>query len=109
MTAETQLDIFDQLKQALENKIPVATVTVVRGAWLGAKLLVLPDRTEGTLGSAQLDEIAAADARVLLDAEKSETRPYSIPGSDEEIDLFIETFPQPPTLLIFAPCMSLRR
>src|SRR3954454_8973748 len=101
MTAETRVTIFDRLREALDTKIPVATVTVVRGTWLGAKLLVLPDRIEGSLGSAQLDEIAAADARVLLDDEKSETRPYSIPGSDETIELFIETFPPPPTLLIF--------
>jgi xanthine dehydrogenase accessory factor len=101
MTTKTQLGIFDQLKDALRNKIPVATVTVVRGEPLGAKLLVLPDRTEGTVGTEYLDEIAAADAKVLLDAERSETRTYSVPGSDTTVDLFIETFPQPPTLLIF--------
>jgi xanthine dehydrogenase accessory factor len=101
MTAETRLDTFSLLKEALANNVPVATVTVVRGEPLGAKLLVLPDRVEGTVGNQALDEQAIADARELLDAEKSETRTYDVPGSDNEVELFIETFPQPPTLLIF--------
>jgi xanthine dehydrogenase accessory factor len=101
MTTETRLDIYGQLKAALEQKIPVAVVTVVRGEPLGAKMLVLPDRIEGSIGNTVLDEQSTADARVLLDAEKSETQTYKVPGSDVEVDLFIETFPPPPTLLIF--------
>jgi xanthine dehydrogenase accessory factor len=90
---------YDQIKRAVEDYVPVATVTVVRGANLGAKLLVLPDRVEGTLGDKEVDRIAADDARVLLTDERSETRPYSLGGAEAE--LFIETFPPPPTLLIF--------
>ncbi|MFL5758489.1 MAG: XdhC family protein [Thermomicrobiales bacterium] len=101
MTTGTRLDTYAYLKQALENKVPVATVTVVRGEPLGAKLLVLPDRIEGSLGNAALDETAATDAKSLLSAEKSETRTYAVTGRATEVDLFIETFPPPPTLLIF--------
>jgi xanthine dehydrogenase accessory factor len=101
VTTGTKLNTFQLLKDALENKVPVATVTVVRGDPLGAKLLVLPDRIEGSLGDLRLEEQAATDARALLEVEKSETRTYAIPDSDSEVDLFIETFPQPPTLLIF--------
>jgi xanthine dehydrogenase accessory factor len=56
---------------------------------------------DGTLGSAELDRIAIEEARALLEAEKSETRSYPVPGTNITVDLFIETFPPPPTLLIF--------
>jgi xanthine dehydrogenase accessory factor len=101
LTAGTQLSTYELLKEALANKVPVATVTVVRGDPLGAKLLVLPDRVEGSVGNLTLDAQVTNDARALLDAEKSETRTYQVPGSEAEVDLFIETFPLPPTLLIF--------
>jgi xanthine dehydrogenase accessory factor len=91
--------LYEQLRQAIEDSVPAATVTIVRGPNLGAKLLVLPGRVEGTLGDAELDRIAADDARVLLADERSETRPYA--RGDAEVELFIEAFPPPPTLLIF--------
>ena len=40
--------IYDQVKQAVAEYVPVATVTVVRGANIGAKVMVLPDRVEGS-------------------------------------------------------------
>jgi xanthine dehydrogenase accessory factor len=101
MTTGTRVNTYERLKEALEQKVPVAVVTVVRGEPLGAKLLVLPDHVEGSVGSAALDELAANDAREFLDAEKSETRTYQEPDTGAEVDLFIETFPPPPTLLIF--------
>ncbi|MEA2529959.1 MAG: xanthine dehydrogenase accessory factor, partial [Thermomicrobiales bacterium] len=90
---------YDQIRRAVAEYVPVATVTVVRGANVGAKVLVLPDRVEGTLGDAELDRIAVDDARSLLADERSETRVH--PLADGEVELFHETFPPPPTLLIF--------
>ncbi|MEA2595398.1 MAG: xanthine dehydrogenase accessory factor [Thermomicrobiales bacterium] len=90
---------YDQIRRAVTEYVPVATVTVVRGANVGAKVLVLPDRVEGTLGDAELDRIAVDDVRSLLADERSETRVY--PLGDGEVELFHETFPPPPTLLIF--------
>lgn len=101
MTTVATAALYDRLKEAVAQRQPVAIVTVVRGKPLGAKLLVLPDRTEGTLGNPALDARAADDARALLLAEQSETRPYTLPGREEAVELFIETFPPPPTLLIF--------
>lgn len=93
--------LYDQLKEAVANYVPAAVVTVVRGEPLGAKLLILPDRVDGSLGSEELERRAIADARDLLEAEKSETRRYEVEGQAEPVELFIETFPPPPTLLIF--------
>src|SRR3954451_11712016 len=92
---------YDRLREAVAAGISAATVTVVRGEPLGAKLLVLPEATEGSLGSAELDQAAATEARALIEAEKSETRTYPVTGSDEGVDLYIETHPPAPTLLIF--------
>ncbi|MGH2560094.1 MAG: XdhC family protein [Thermomicrobiales bacterium] len=101
MTITTKASMYDQLKEALADQVPVAVVTVVKGDPLGAKLLVLPDRTEGSVGNAELDDAVAKDARQFLLDEKSDTRPYAVPGAGNSVDLFIETFPPPPTLLIF--------
>src|SRR5215213_7157414 len=93
------VDIYDQVREAVSAYRPIATVTIVRGANIGSKLLVTPDRVEGTLGDQELDRVAVADSRSLLSDERSETRVYPI--GDSEIELFHETFPPPPTLLIF--------
>lgn len=95
------LGLYDQLKAAVNAYVPAAVVTVVRGEPLGAKLLILPDRTVGRIDDAELERIALSEARTLLDAGRSETRSYRLPGREEPVELFIETFPPPPTLLIF--------
>lgn len=92
-----RLALHERLKAALAERRPVAVATVVRGEPLGAKLLVLPDETLGSLGNRTLDARAAVDARGLLREERSETRAYPAAG----VDLFLETFPPPPVLLIF--------
>jgi xanthine dehydrogenase accessory factor len=97
--AEVTAGLYDQVRQAVQEYVPVATVTIVRGENLGAKLLVLPDRVEGTLGDTELDRFAVDDARNLLAEGRSETRTY--PFGDADVELFLETFPPPPTLLIF--------
>lgn len=90
--------LHDRFTAALEARTPVATATIVRGSGIGGKMLLLPDERLGSLGVSALDESVARDARALLEAEKSETRVY--PASGDEVEVFIETFPTPPTLLI---------
>src|SRR5687767_14267914 len=92
--------ILPLLREAIDAKRPAAVATIVRGDPLGAKLLVLPDRTVGTLGSPTLDERVVADARSLLETERSATNPYDLPDRAEVVEVFIETFPPPPLLLI---------
>ncbi|MCC6312580.1 MAG: XdhC family protein [Thermomicrobiales bacterium] len=92
-------EIYARLTTELERKTPLAVATVVSGDPLGAKLLVLPDEILGSLGSPALDAAAIADARAQLEAERSITRTYS--GPEGEVDVFLQVFPTPPTLLIF--------
>ena len=91
--------IYERLKIALSQDVPAAVATVVRGPNVGAKVLILPDEVLGTLGSPDLDALVVADARTLLEAERSEIKSYELEAA--VVDVFIETFPPPPLLLIF--------
>jgi xanthine dehydrogenase accessory factor len=90
-----------RLEEALAGRVPAVVATLVKGEPLGAKLLLLPEEALGTLGNAVLDATVGPEARALLVAEKSETRSYRLPGRDEAVEVFIESYPPPPTLLIF--------
>lgn len=91
--------IYDALRQAIAAEQAAALATIIAGEPLGAKLFVQPNAAgHGSLGDAALDEQIRADALTLLDAEKSETRAYSI--GDSEISVLIEVFPPPPHLII---------
>ncbi len=101
VASTTVTGLYDRLKEEVEAGRPVAVATVVRGEPLGAKVLVLPQEVLGSLGDATLDEEVVADARRLLVAERSETRPYSVVGREVGVEVFVEVHPPPPTLLIF--------
>jgi xanthine dehydrogenase accessory factor len=87
--------LFDRVRSLVAEQVPVAVGTIIRGGALGAKILVLPGSTEGTLGDVSLDERVIEDARELLAAERSETRTYG------EVDVFIDVYPLAPHLMIF--------
>ncbi|MEZ4505989.1 MAG: XdhC/CoxI family protein [Thermomicrobiales bacterium] len=91
--------VFASVRNAIAGSIPVAVVTVVKGEGAGQKLAVLKDDVIGTLGSSSLDEFAIPEARRLLDDERSLTQTFTTDRGD--VDLFFESFPPPPTLLIF--------
>ena len=71
-----------------------ALVTVVAGPGLGAKLLVTPDATEGSLGDGGLDAEAARLARELLAGEESAVREV------DDRSLFFDVYAPQPKLLI---------
>ncbi|MCO5221277.1 MAG: XdhC family protein [Thermomicrobiales bacterium] len=91
--------VFSATRKAIADSVPVTVVTVVKGPGVGNKLAVLPDRTVGTLGDPALDAFAVPEARRLLDDERSMTEPFS--SESGAVELFFESFPPPPTLLIF--------
>jgi xanthine dehydrogenase accessory factor len=91
--------VFSVIREAIAASVPVSVVTIVSGEGAGQKLAVLPDRTVGTLGSNSLDEHAISTARDLLDDERSITQAF--PTESGKIELFFESFPPPPALLIF--------
>lgn len=91
--------VFSAVRTAIASSVPVAVVTIVKGDGSGNKLAVLPERTVGSLGSPELDELAIPEARRLLDDQRSQTIQY--PTANGDVELFFESFPPPPTLLIF--------
>lgn len=91
--------VFSAVRKAIAEAVPVSVVTVVKGEGAGNKLAVMPDGTVGSLGTGQLDELAIPEAKRLLNDERSLTQ--SFPTEAGEIELFFESFPSSPTLLIF--------
>jgi xanthine dehydrogenase accessory factor len=94
-------NLYATLRSAIDNLTPVALATIVSGPGVGAKLLVLPDRVEGGFPQTGLDDVVATEARALLEQERSETKEMPLAGTDDRVEVFIETFPPPPLLVIF--------
>jgi len=96
--------IYHQLRQALRNQVPVALATVVAGDGMGAKMLVgVESRIDGSLGDPDLDRVVERDAVGELAAGRSGLRHYGAHGEarEETVSVFIESFAQPPRMLIF--------
>jgi xanthine dehydrogenase accessory factor len=91
----SQTSVFDRVRALVAEQVPVAVGTIVRGEPLGAKIVVLEDRTEGSLSDAALDAEVSTAARELLAAERSETRTIG------DKDVFFDVYPLAPHLIIF--------
>lgn len=88
-------DVLARARHLADSHIPVAVGTIIRGEGIGAKMIVLPDGVEGSLGDADLDAQVVRDAHELLEAERPETRSYGAR------DVFIDVYPLAPHLIIF--------
>jgi xanthine dehydrogenase accessory factor len=102
--------MYDRLRDHLRQELPVALVTIIDGPGVGRKLLVTTDGPPlGSLGSAELDRIAARDALGELEAGRSGVRHYGPNGETTPEDLagtptvaaFIESWAPPPQMWIF--------
>jgi xanthine dehydrogenase accessory factor len=99
----TATPIFDAVASLLREQSAFALATVVEGPGAGAKLLVRPEGTMGTLGDANLDRVVERDALGELAAGRSGVRHYGEHGEarEDHVRVFIESFAQPPRMLIF--------
>ncbi|HVB20963.1 MAG TPA: XdhC/CoxI family protein [Ktedonobacteraceae bacterium] len=97
-------ELYEALKDMLAQEKGVALATLVRGQeHVGAKLLVLPGKeTRGTLGNAELDAQVVHDAERAIWKGEAVTRTYALGTAAEpqQVDVFIEGFPPPPSLII---------
>ena len=108
-TPATGTPVFDALRDALRDDVPVVLATVTAGPHLGAKLLAKPaaDRGAaavlGTLGDPDLDRVVTRDALGELDAGLTSVRHYGEHGEAREdtVSVFIESFSPPPRMVIF--------
>ncbi len=101
MSLAERTRLYEALKEALDAGLPCGQATVVAGNGIGNKLVLLPDRTIGSVGSAELDAVVRDALQAALDDEKSVTKTEMDPKSGDEVEVFYEVFPAPPTLLIF--------
>jgi len=99
---------FPQLRQvaeAIKAEDPVAVATVVVGPSerIGKRLIIWPDRVDGSTGSARLDDALRDDARGLLDAGRNAMLHYGVDGQrrGEGLDVFVESFAPPPRMIVF--------
>jgi xanthine dehydrogenase accessory factor len=92
---DTSTSVFDRVRALVAEQVSVAVGTVIRGDALGAKIMILPDGVEGSLGDPALDADVTAAARELLAAERSETRTFG------ETEVFFDVYPLAPHLIVF--------
>lgn len=96
--------LYEQLRDRLQQEKGTAQATVVRGETsVGAKMLILPDKTTiGSLGNSLLEELVREDAERAIWTGDARTRTYAVESESGALafDVFIEGFPPPPTLVI---------
>ncbi|MFG3403939.1 XdhC family protein [Streptomyces sp. NPDC048142] len=83
---------------------PVAEATVLSGAAeTGARLVVRPAGTLGTLGTEGLDAAVTDDARGLLAQGRTGIQWYGAHGQRrmQEVAVFVRTYAPPPRMLVF--------
>jgi xanthine dehydrogenase accessory factor len=97
-------DVQEVLLAALRDDAPIALATIVAGKGVGAKLLYRPgEPLIGSLGTPELDVVAARDAAGELAAGSSRLRHYGGRGEigRDEVSVFIESFVAPARMIIF--------
>ncbi len=88
-------DLADGLRGLLAGDAPFVAATVVDGEGLGSMLIVAPDgAVHGSLGSPDLDALAASHGRGLVPAGRSVVQTLA------ERRVFFEVLPPPPHLLV---------
>jgi len=94
------MTIYETLTAAIAAEQPIAVATVVGGAGqIGAKLLARPGgETLGSLGSGIPEQEVIREMLAMLAQAESGTRTYAAGAG--EVEIFIETFPPPPTMYI---------
>ncbi|NUW39900.1 XdhC family protein [Nonomuraea rhodomycinica] len=103
VSIETYPELGDIARSVAAHE-PVAVATVVSGPGrMGARRVVWPDRSSGTLGLDRLDEAVDDDARGMLAQGVTGIRRYGPRGERrlDELAVFVHSFAPPPRLLVF--------
>lgn len=100
---------FHQLSviaEDIEAHRPVAVATVIThpdASWVGRRLVVRRDESDGSLGSQRADAAVTDDARGLLAAGRSEVLTYGPDGQrrGEGMEVFVASHAPRPRMLVF--------
>jgi len=105
-------DLFPQFKDvvaAIRTGSPVAVVTCVQSAGddpqhrVGHRLIVYPERVEGTLGTQRIDDAVTDDVRGMLAAGRTGVLRYGYDGErrGDDLTLFVASYQAPPRMIVF--------
>ncbi|ACZ85802.1 XdhC family protein [Streptosporangium roseum] len=89
---------------SVREREPVAVATVLSGPGaIGARRVIWPDRSSGSLGVARLDEAVDDDVRGMLAQGLTGVRRYGSRGERrlDELSVFVHSFAPPPRMLVF--------
>jgi xanthine dehydrogenase accessory factor len=95
--------LFERLAETIRAERPAALVTEIEGPQPGTRLLVGPDRVQGTLAPPPLQERVVAETRSLLAAGLTARRAYGRQGEARrrEVEVFVRSFAPPAHLYVF--------
>jgi xanthine dehydrogenase accessory factor len=102
--AGDELDQVREVLDALDAHEPIAVATVIGGpAPLGARLVVSPVGTTGSLGAVGLDAAVTDDTRGLLAAGRDGVRHYGANGERrlDDVTVITQSFTPPARMLVF--------
>jgi xanthine dehydrogenase accessory factor len=89
-------EFLSEIRAAIENDVPLAVVTIVRGEPLGKKLLVYEDgQTAGSFGDPVLDRKAIDTGLDRLGGDES-----GLAALTPDVDAFVDVYARPPHLII---------
>ncbi|MBV9089882.1 MAG: XdhC family protein [Mycobacteriaceae bacterium] len=100
---------FGQLEAVADDiaaQRPTAVATVIAHpdpAWVGRRLVIGPDKTDGSLDSARADAAVSDDARGLLAAGRTAVLAYGPDGQRQGVgmEVFVSSYAPRPRMLIF--------
>ena len=100
---------FDSLESVaadVEEHRPVAVATVITHSdpsWVGRRMVIRPDTTDGSIGSARADSAVTDDARGLLAAGRTEVLTYGPDGErrGEGMRVFVASYAPRARMLVF--------
>src|SRR5215471_14152285 len=100
---------FKDVVSAIRGGQPVAVVTCVQTNGqdpehrVGHRLIVYPDRAEGTLGSQRIDDAVIDDVRGMLAAGRTGVLRYGYQGErrGDDLTLFVASYQTPPRMIVF--------
>lgn len=95
---------LEGIAASIDAEEPVAVATIVAGPHsLGRHLVVRKDRTEGSLGTARLDDTVREDVIGLLESGTTGFLHYGPEGErlGEGLDVFVQSFAPKPQMFVF--------
>jgi xanthine dehydrogenase accessory factor len=102
------MSFYERFRDLVRADQSVALATVIKGGPIGAKMLLTPDDTTGSLGNGELDRIVIRDARAELEAGRTSVRHYGPlgqanyePDAADAVHVFIESYAPQPQMVIF--------